>query len=85
MRKLLPRERVLTALSHEEPDRLPLDFWCVPEIWDRLMEHFGAAEGETGLERLGVDVRTVAPAYVGPKQPVFPDGSYRLGNGTVRR
>ncbi len=37
------------------------------------------------LERLGVDVRTVAPAYVGPKQPVFPDGSYRLANGTVRR
>jgi len=85
MRELLPRERVLTALRHEEPDRLPLDFWSVPEIWARLVEHFRARDGETVLARLGVDVRSVAPEYVGPKQPVFSDGSYRLANGTVRR
>ncbi|MFQ5794991.1 MAG: uroporphyrinogen decarboxylase family protein [Candidatus Bipolaricaulia bacterium] len=34
-----PRERVKTALRHEEPDRVPVDFLATPEIWQRLVEH----------------------------------------------
>lgn len=26
------RERVLAAIDHREPDRVPIDFWAVPEI-----------------------------------------------------
>lgn len=33
-----PRERVLTALRHEQPDRVPVDFLASPEIWHRLTE-----------------------------------------------
>ncbi len=33
-----PRERVKTALRHEEPDRVPVDFLATPEIWRRLVE-----------------------------------------------
>jgi uroporphyrinogen decarboxylase len=35
---LSPRQRVLTALRHEQPDRLPVDFLATPEIWHRLVE-----------------------------------------------
>jgi len=36
---IIPRERVLTALRHEQPDRLPVDFLATPEIWRSLGEH----------------------------------------------
>ena len=36
-----PRERVLRALSHQVPDRLPVDFLAVPEVWRELQAHFG--------------------------------------------
>lgn len=36
--RITPRERVLTALRHEQPDRAPVDFLASPEIWQRLVE-----------------------------------------------
>jgi hypothetical protein len=33
------RERVQTALRHEEPDRVPVDFLAAPEVWRKLIEH----------------------------------------------
>jgi uroporphyrinogen decarboxylase len=35
------KQRVLAALSHEEPDRVPLDMWITPEIEKRLMAESG--------------------------------------------
>jgi len=32
-----PRERVNTSLSHQQPDRLPVDFLATPEVYDRLL------------------------------------------------
>jgi uroporphyrinogen decarboxylase len=29
---ITPRQRVGMALHHEEPDRVPFDFWAVPEV-----------------------------------------------------
>jgi len=36
---ITPRERVLTAMRHETPDRVPVDFLATPEIWERLIAH----------------------------------------------
>jgi len=36
--EITPRERVLTALRHEQPDRVPVDFLTIPEIWQRLFD-----------------------------------------------
>ena len=33
---MTPRERVLTALQHERPDRTPCDFWAEPPTWKVL-------------------------------------------------
>jgi uroporphyrinogen decarboxylase len=80
---LSPRERVLIALDHREPDRVPCDLWAVPEVMARLQDYFGLVSWEEVLQRLAVDVRWVAPDYVGPQRSlpgditVGPYGSWR--------
>jgi len=32
------KERVLTAIEHEEPDKIPLDIWLAPEVADKFAE-----------------------------------------------
>jgi hypothetical protein len=32
------RDRVRTALRHEEPDRVPVDFLATPEVWGKLVD-----------------------------------------------
>ena len=53
MEKLSPRERVLAALRHEEPDRVPLDLGgnattIESAPYEKLKEHLGLT-GETRL------------------------------------
>ena len=66
---MTPKERVLTALAHREPDRVPIDYQCNPGIDARLKEHFGlSSDDDEGLYRaLNVDFRVVQAPYVGPK------------------
>ncbi len=60
---LTSRERVLTALSHRQPDRTPCDFWAEPATWNRLFAHLGHADKDRLLDELEVDVRHLeAPA-----------------------
>jgi len=57
------RERVLTALRHEQPDRTPCDFWAEPPAWQRLFEYCGTTDPDRVLDDLGVDIRHLsAPA-----------------------
>ena len=41
MSDMSSRRRVAAALSHAIPDRTPVDFLAVPEIWEELSESFG--------------------------------------------
>jgi uroporphyrinogen decarboxylase len=63
------RERALTAFALETPDRVPRNYLANPGIDGRLKTHFGLkADDSEGLRQaLGVDFRSVAPEYVGPK------------------
>ncbi len=63
------KERVLTALARQEPDRVPVNYGANPGIDARLKAHFGLGpKDDEGLRRaLGVDFRGVWPAYVGPR------------------
>ena len=70
------RERVLTALDHREPDRVPIDFWATSEIKTGLLEHFGLPDEEALLQKLEVDFRYIeGPRYIGPEPARYPDGS----------
>ena len=42
--EMTSRERVLAAISHRPTDRLPVDYWGVPEITAKLMRLFGASD-----------------------------------------
>lgn len=60
------RERVLTALQHKEPDRVPLFYRDVPEVEQRLLKDLGLGSREELLRYLAIDFRWVEPEYVGP-------------------
>jgi uroporphyrinogen decarboxylase len=57
------RERVLAAINHEEPDRVPCDLWAEPGVWDRLKRELGVESDEAVRARLAVDVRYISPRY----------------------
>jgi uroporphyrinogen decarboxylase len=69
---ITPRERVLTALQHRQPDRLPVDFLATPEIWRRLQAQLGVPSQPLGggnlidpawegiLRRFAVDCRVIS-------------------------
>lgn len=83
-----PRERVLTALRHEEPDRVPMNYHGDGNMSRRMKEHFGIEGNEsracwlTGnedprlLRALDCDMRTLVPDYVGPPIEGNDDGSF---------
>jgi hypothetical protein len=64
-----PWERVERALAHHEPDRVPFDFWAVPEVWARLRAALDA-DDEMVLRLLGIDCRMVTARYVGSRARV---------------
>jgi len=68
-KRMSSKERVLTALAHHKPDRVPLNYRANPGIDLRLKQHFGLDDSDDDglLRALGVDFRTVAAPYVGPK------------------
>ncbi len=71
---MTPHERWLALLHHQQPDRVPLDYWATPEVTQRLMEHLGCETYHTLMERLHVDyLVSVSPRYVGPSLPADVD------------
>ena len=85
-----PRDRFHKAVSHEEPDRVPLDLWITPQAYESLRDYLGIDAPETQewgimsvwqiseemLRRLSIDFRRV---YMKPaadfKAKEYPDGS----------
>ncbi|MBC8875730.1 MAG: uroporphyrinogen-III decarboxylase [Planctomycetes bacterium] len=63
---MTPRERVLRAVQHQEPDRVPLFYRDVPDVDVRLRRDLGLQSRDELLELLQIDFRWVEPAYVGP-------------------
>lgn len=64
------RDRVLTTLHHETPDRVPLDYTANGIIHNKLMQHFRLISDDyVGLLRaLHVDFMYAGPRYIGPRR-----------------
>lgn len=73
---MTPRDRVLTAFHHREPDRVPVDYFANPEIDRAVKQHYGlSADDSEGLaEKLGVDFRGCYARYTGPELHEAPPG-----------
>ena len=63
---MTPKERVLTACRHQEPDRIPLQGYFTPEVYGQLEGYFAPRPVE---EALGIDLRGVNALYTGPVGP----------------
>ncbi|MBS3751381.1 MAG: hypothetical protein KGY39_07765 [Anaerolineales bacterium] len=71
MESLSPRDRVSMAINHQVPDRIPVDFLAVPEIWEKLLKEqnvntnlkksdYYDVRWESLLRHLEVDCRVVS-------------------------
>lgn len=71
------KERVLAAMSLEEPDRIPVDSTFTEEISNRLMKRLGLESDADLRVKLGLDVMycSVNDGFLTPAQPLQ-DGSY---------
>jgi uroporphyrinogen decarboxylase len=87
------KERVLHAIHHQQPDRVPMDYSARSEVDDALMHHLGVAGYDRLLERLDVDFRYIQPIeliyerdrYQGPPLRAFPDGVWEDIWGVCRK
>jgi uroporphyrinogen decarboxylase len=82
---MTPYERVEAALARKVSDRVPFDFWAVPEIQKQLIDFLNVSNIEEVLQLLGTDCRLVDPDYVGPDLETLPDGSFYSEWGSHRR
>jgi len=82
--KMNSKDRVNTALAHQSPDRTPVDFLAVPEIWQLLAKHFNITcqelDGshffdpawESILRKLDVDCRVISyDQFCAPPESAF--------------
>ena len=77
------RERLLAAVRHETPDRVPLDLWIRPELFEDVRRHLGLADGEAVRRHLGLDFRSVGIGQDDP--PEFIERLEKQGTEGARR
>jgi uroporphyrinogen decarboxylase len=67
---MTPKERWLAVITHQKPDRVPLDYWATGEVTQKLMKYLNCSSFEELAKRLHLDyVVGVGPAYIGPPIP----------------
>jgi len=57
---MTPRQRVLTALDRQRPDRAPVDYWAEPCVTERLLKDLRLKDRDELLEHLDVDIRVLS-------------------------
>lgn len=82
---LSPYERVEKTLAHQQPDRVPFDFWAVPEVLRALCQFLEVQSQEELLQLLAVDCRVMFPDYLGLDDSLLPDGTWFEPHGTHRK
>lgn len=59
MQKMTSRQRVLTAVAHETPDRVPVDYFVRRDVTHRLMKYLSVPTEEELYVKLGIDFRQI--------------------------
>lgn len=54
---MTPKERVITTIKHQKPDRVPLDIGMRVEVLNELKERIGATSSEEVNQYLHIDIR----------------------------
>ena len=61
------RQRVLAAIEHREPDRVPITFDATPEVIESLQRHFGVTTRDAVWDALEVDTRLIGADHHAPR------------------
>lgn len=85
---MTPFQRIQTALQHQEPDRVPVDFLVTPEVWNKLIaqlkpeaSQIGAREfvepaREALMRHFEIDVRLLSyDMFCAPPPAVMKEGA----------
>ncbi len=80
--QMTSKERVLTSLSWQETDRVPLMIYTTPEIGERLTAHFAPVGYHEALE---IDFRGVGPRWRGRTRPSHDGVHYDIWGAGYRR
>ena len=54
--EMTPRERILAAINHQKTDRLPLDYWGVPETTEKLYKFFNVSNDLELAKAMDIDL-----------------------------
>jgi uroporphyrinogen decarboxylase len=54
-----PKKRVIAAMNHQKPDRIPLDGDFRRDVWKKLEKFFETTDAKEIMEKLGLDIRYV--------------------------
>ena len=65
------KERVRTAILHQQPDRVPTNFECVSSVMGNLLKRYDFDNEEQVLQKFGIDMRGVSPTYIGPELKTY--------------
>ena len=72
------KERVRKAIMHQQPDKVPANFECVSSVMEKLLKHYNFSDQEQVYRKFDIDVRSVAPKYIGPELKSYTDGNDRI-------
>ena len=50
---MLPRDRVMQAINHQEPDYVPYGLHAVPAVWERVCRHYGLRDHHEAMAFVG--------------------------------
>lgn len=63
------RQRVQAALTHQRPDRIPIDFWASSGVYAKIEREL-SLDRDQFMDRYNVDLRYLqGPRYCGPARP----------------
>ena len=79
------RDRVLAALDHVQPDRVPVHYYATRELEAKIAARLGVSTHDELIDRLGVDLRSVRPRYTGRELRRWDDGRFEDMWGTIYR
>ena len=72
--KMTGKERVLNAVNHIKSDRVPMDIWAEPEVWDMLKIHFNVLTYDDVRDKLSVDIHYIQPPSLTDKEQPNEEG-----------
>ncbi len=76
----------MTAVAHQQPDRIPIDYWANDEVTGRLLSYFELPDKNALLRKLQVDLRYVmGPSFAGQQFCTHADGVVEDHWGVLRK